>query len=43
MTKMMTIKPVSEPTEWVNFRAIMEKTNSSLSICVDPHKLNKAI
>ena len=37
------IKPVSEPTEWVNSRVSVEKTNSSLHIYLGTRNLNKAI
>ena len=34
---------VDEPTDWVNSRAIVEKPDGSLRICLDSRLLNKAI
>ena len=43
MVKMGIIKPVHEPTEWVNSLVVVEKPNGKLQICLDPKDLNKAI
>ena len=37
------IRKVDEPTDWVNSRAIVEKPDGSLRICLDSRLLNKAI
>ena len=43
MIKLDVIKPVSEPTEWVNPLVTVEKFNEKLRVCLDPKDLNKAI
>ena len=43
MVKMGIIKPVHEPTDWVNSLAVVEKPNGKLRICLDPKDLTKAI
>eukprot|EP00112_Aurelia_sp_Birch-Aquarium-sp1_P025750 Seg874.6 transcript_id=Seg874.6/GoldUCD/mRNA.D3Y31 product="putative protein K02A2.6" protein_id=Seg874.6/GoldUCD/D3Y31 len=43
MVKMGIIKPVHEPTDWVNSLVVVEKPNGKLRICLDPKDLNKAI
>ena len=43
MVKMCTIKPVHEPTDWVNSLVVVEKPNGKLRICFDPKNLNKEI
>ena len=35
--------PVSEPTEWVNLMAGVQKSNGQLRICLDPQPLNKVL
>ena len=35
------IKPVNEPTTWVNSMVVNEKRNGKLRICIDPRDLNK--
>ena len=37
------IKPLNEPTAWVNSIVVNEKQNGKLRICVDPRDLNKAL
>ena len=37
------IKPVNEPTAWVNSMVVNEKRNGKLRICIDPRDLNKAL
>ena len=38
------IRRVSEPTDWVNVRVVMEKPKTGkLRICLDPKALNEAI
>ena len=37
------IEPVNQPTEWVSQMAIVEKSNGSLRICIDPQPLNVAL
>ncbi|KAG1698564.1 hypothetical protein GQR58_005730 [Nymphon striatum] len=37
------IVPVNEPTEWVSQMAIVQKSNNSLCICIDPQPLNAAL
>ena len=37
------IEPVAKPTEWVSQMAIVEKSNGSLRICIDPQPLNVAL
>ena len=43
MVKLGVIKPVTEPTKWVNSMVIVEKPGGNLRICLDPKDLNKAI
>jgi hypothetical protein len=43
LTDRKIIVPVTEPTQWVNYLVIVEKSNSKLRICLDPRDLNKAI
>ena len=43
MIKLDVIKPVSEPTEWVNPLVTVKKPNGKLRVCLDPRDLNKAI
>ena len=43
MEKRGVIRKVDEPTDWVNSRAIVEKPDGSLRICLDSRLLNKAI
>eukprot|EP00795_Rhopilema_esculentum_P009803 gene9803-18365_t len=43
MVKMGIIKPVHEPTDWVNSLVVVEKLNEKLRICLDTKDLNKAI
>ena len=35
--------PVSEPKEWVNQMAVVQKSNGKLRICIDPQPLNKVL
>jgi hypothetical protein len=37
------IKPVTEPTAWVNSMVCVRKKNGRVRICIDPSDLNKAI
>ncbi|XP_032895940.1 uncharacterized protein LOC116985324 [Amblyraja radiata] len=37
------IKPVSEPTDWVNSMTVVNKPNGEVRICLDPRDLNVAI
>ena len=37
------LAPVSKPTRWVSSMVVVEKKNSKIRICLDPHDLNKAI
>lgn len=37
------IEPVDEPPEWVNNIVIVEKSDKTLRICIDPSELNKSI
>ena len=37
------IKPVTEPTKWVNSMVCVRKKNGRVRICIDPTDLNKAI
>ena len=43
MVKLGIIKPVHEPTDWVNSLVVVEKPNGKLRICLDPKDLKKAI
>ena len=43
MVKMGIIKPVHEPTDWVNSLVVVEKPNGKLRLCLDPKDLNRAI
>lgn len=43
MEALEVIKPIREPTEWVNSMVIVTKPNGKLRICLDPRNLNKAI
>ena len=35
--------PASEPTEWINQMAVVQKSNGQLRICLDPQPLNKVL
>ncbi len=37
------IKPVEEPTDWVNQCVVQPKKNGKLRVCIDPLYLNKAL
>jgi len=37
------IQPVNEPLEWFNNIVIVEKSNKTLRICINPNELNKHI
>ena len=37
------IKPVTEPTAWVNSMVVNEKRSGKLRVCIDPGDLNKAL
>ena len=37
------IKPVNEPTAWVNSMVVNVKRNGKLRICIDPRDLNKTL
>ena len=43
MVKMGIIKPIHEPTDWVNSQVVVEKPNGKHRTCLDPNDLNKAI
>ena len=43
MQDMGVIKPVSEPTDWVNSMTIVRKPDGAVRICLDPRDLNEAI
>ena len=43
MEKFNIIEKVSHPTDWVNNIVIVEKSNGSIRVCLDPKQLNKAI
>ena len=37
------VEKVNKPTEWVNSLVIVEKTNGTLRLCLDPRDLNKVV
>jgi hypothetical protein len=43
MQKAGIIKPVVEPSEWVNAMHVVYKPNGQLRVCLDPRNLNKSI
>ena len=43
MMRLRVIKPIQEPTDWVNSMVTATKKNGKLRICIDPRDLNKAI
>ena len=43
MKKLSIIEKVSHPTDWVNNIVIVEKSNGSIRVCLDPKQMNKAI
>ena len=43
MMKQSILHRVSEPTEWVNTLVYVRKSNSKLSLCLEPKDLNRAI
>ncbi|CAI6370293.1 unnamed protein product [Macrosiphum euphorbiae] len=43
LTNKQIIEPVNEPVEWVNNIVIVEKSNKTLRVCIDPSELNKYI
>ncbi|XP_060070509.1 uncharacterized protein K02A2.6-like [Ylistrum balloti] len=43
MEELQVIKPIEEPTEFVNSMVIVHKSNGKLRVCLDPRNLNRAI
>ena len=43
LEKMGIVKPVHEPTEWVNSLVVISKPNGGVRVCMDADDLNKAI
>ena len=43
MKAMEVITHVDQPTEWVSSITYVQKANSELCLCIDPHDLNRAI
>ena len=43
METLGVIKPVSEPTDWVNSMTIVRKPDGAVRVCLDPRDLNEAI
>ena len=43
LTAMGVIAPVDEPTPWVSQVVGVKKRSGALSVCIDPHELNKAL
>ena len=43
MESMGVISKVSEPTDWVNSIVLVQKSNGSLRVCLDPRSLNIAV
>lgn len=43
LTEKNIIIPIDEPADWVNNIVIVEKTDGSLRVCIDPSELNKHI
>ena len=43
MKKLDIIEPVNEPSDWVSSLVIVQKTNGSVRVCLDPSDLNQAI
>lgn len=43
LVKCNIIKPVTEPTQWVNSMVCVRKKTGRVRICIDPSDLNKAI
>ena len=35
------VKPIQNPTEWVNGLVVVEKPNGKLRVCINPRPLNK--
>jgi len=40
---MNVIIPVEEPTPWISQIVVTPKKSGKLRVCIDPHKLNKAL
>ena len=43
MVDLNIITPITEPTDWANSLVVVEKSNGSLRICLDPRDLNQAV
>ena len=43
LTKLVIIKPVVEPTEWISATVMMLKPNGKVRLCLDPKPLDKAL
>ena len=43
MVEMEVIEEVLEPTDWVSSLTLVEKSDNSIRVCLDPKNLNKAI
>jgi len=43
LTHQEILKPVTEPTAWINSMVAVKKKNGNLRICLDPKDLNQAI
>ena len=43
MVKEGIIKKVNKPTSWINSMVVVTKPNGSITICIDPRDLNKAV
>ena len=43
IVRLGVIKPITEPTDWVNQIVVGRKPNGKLRMCLDPRDLNRAI
>ena len=43
LVKRGILVPIKEPTPWFSLMAIVEKSNGSLRLCIDPKPLNEAL
>ena len=43
LVKLNVLAPVDSPTPWVSQLVVMQKKSGQIRVCIDYHKLNKAL